>query len=264
MRGFLFALGFLTRVPVPVAVFSMPNGQARSLPWYPLVGLVLGAILVALAWLLPARMPLLTAAMVVAAWAWLTGGLHLDGLADSADAWVGGMGDRARTLAIMKDPRSGPAGVVAVVLVLLLKFAALASLLLLEAGSALMALLLAPLLARASLVDALMHLPYVRENGIGRGLPAASRMACYLALAATVLVCIAPGFHTWPPRLSLLLPGMTALAAAVIAAALWRRACRRRLDGITGDTCGALAEGVETAVLVGLACLSAWDLSRSP
>ena len=58
----------------------------------------------------------------------LTGGLHLDGLADSADAWVGGFGDRARTLEIMKDPRSGPAGVTAIVSLLLLKCAALASL----------------------------------------------------------------------------------------------------------------------------------------
>lgn len=256
MRGFLFALGFLTRMPVPTAVFALADGQARSLPWYPAVGALLGAVLAGLAWLLPSEAPLLTAAVVVAAWAWLTGGLHLDGLADSADAWVGGLGDRARTLAIMKDPRSGPAGVVALVLVLLLKFASLASLLALRPDLAVLALLLAPMLARASLVEALLHLPYVRANGIGQGLPDASRAACHASLVATLAACIVPGVLHWPPRLPLLLPGVVALLATVVVAMAWRRVCRRRLGGITGDTCGAQTEAVEAAVLLALACLA--------
>jgi adenosylcobinamide-GDP ribazoletransferase len=69
---------------------------------------------------------MLHAALLLTVWVLLSGGLHLDGLADSADAWLGGFGDRERTLTIMKDPRSGPIAVVVLVLVLLLKFCALA------------------------------------------------------------------------------------------------------------------------------------------
>jgi adenosylcobinamide-GDP ribazoletransferase len=169
----------------------------------------------------------------------LTGGLHLDGLADSADAWVGGMGDRERTLAIMKDPRSGPAGVSALVLVLLLKTAAIASL----ASGAWQWLWLAPLLARAALTMAFLALPYVRAGGMGAGLTGAARVPCVVALLATLIVVVV--FARWQ--------GLMALLAAAVVFALWWRACRRRLGGMTGDTCGALAELVEVAVLVGLA-----------
>ncbi|WP_434213453.1 adenosylcobinamide-GDP ribazoletransferase [[Pseudomonas] boreopolis] len=238
--GLLAALGLLTRIPVPARVWQAPGVQARSLPWYPLVGMLLGALLAALAWCLRDASPLLMAAMLVAAWASLTGGLHLDGLADSADAWVGGLGDRERTLAIMKDPRSGPAGVVALVLVLLLKTAALASL----AASAWCGLWLAPLLARAALVAAFLALPYVRAGGMGAGLAAgAARLPCAIAVLATLLAAL----------LAARMQGALAVLAAGVVFALWWRACRKRLGGMTGDTCGALVELVEVAVLVALA-----------
>lgn len=266
MTGLLVAIGFLTRVQVPSRVFAADRAQPRSLPWYPLVGALIGAALALLAWLLPHGAPLLSAALLVVVWAGLTGGLHLDGLADSADAWVGGMASdaatsRARTLEIMKDPRCGPAGVVALVLVLLLKFAALATLLGVDAAApalrfravpAVTALLLAPLLARASLTAAMLWLPYVRKGGIGAGLPFASRSACALALALTVCACTLPAIvdHAWP------IAGLLALTATLVVGLLWARACLLRLGGITGDTCGALAELVEAAVLVALACFA--------
>jgi len=236
--GLLVALGFLTRLPVPAAVFARPQAQSRSLPWYPLVGLLVGALLAALAWLLRDSGQLLSAGLVVAAWSWLTGGLHLDGLADSADAWVGGMGDRARTLEIMKDPRSGPAGVTAVVLVLLVKFAALASL----PAPASLALLAAPMLARAALTGAFLVTPYVRPGGLGAGLAPASKIACG---AAVLLAVLATAMYV--PR------GGWVLLVTIAVFWLCRRACMRRLGGMTGDTCGALAELMEVAVLVTLA-----------
>ncbi|QDH70912.1 adenosylcobinamide-GDP ribazoletransferase [Marilutibacter alkalisoli] len=241
LGGLLAAFGFLTRIPVPAGAFARPGAQAHSLPWYPVVGAFIGLLLWGLACLLPAGAPMLVAAVVLVAWVALTGALHIDGLADSADAWVGGLGDRERTLAIMKDPRSGPAGVTAVVLVLLLKFAALATLLP-DAG---MALVLAPLLARATLTAAFLALPYVRANGIGTGLAGASRTACVVSLAMTAGACIVAGGM-----------GSLALVTATLLFFAWRRACRRRLGGMTGDTCGALTELVETAVLVVLAFAS--------
>ena len=236
--GLLAALGLLTRVPVPARVFADPAARARSLAWYPVVGLLLGVALAVLAWCLQESPSLLGAALLLLAWVWLTGGLHLDGLADSADAWVGGLGDRERTLAIMKDPRSGPAGVSAVVLVLLLKFAALVSL----ETPPLIALVLAPLLARAALTAAFLATPYVRADGMGSGLAPTSRAACVVTLLLAAALAGLAGLH-----------GVYALLAAAVVFWLWRRACRRRLGGITGDTCGALAELVEAAVLVALA-----------
>ena len=186
--GLLAAVGFLTRIPVPAWAFARPGAQARSLPWYPLVGLLLGVLLLALAWCLRGAAPLLAAAIVLSSWVWLTGALHVDGLADSTDAWVGGMGDRARTLAIMKDPTSGPMAVTAVVLMLLLKYAALTTLL----PAAPAALWLAPLLARTAVVAAFASTPYVRAGGLGSALAGASRTVCVLAVAAAVgVACVA-------------------------------------------------------------------------
>lgn len=236
MRGLLVAIGFLTRIPVPVAVFDDAGARVRSLPWYPLVGLLIGGLLYGLAWAIHGWPPLLSAAVVLAAWVALTGALHLDGLADSADAWVGGIGDRARSLAIMKDPNCGPVGVVALVLTLLLKFAALAS------APAWPGLLLAPLLARAALVAAFVFVPYVRAGGLGEGLAGSSRAINAGVLALVAAACLFAGLR-----------GAVPLIVAAGLFALWRRACMQRLGGMTGDTCGALAELTEAAVVLAAA-----------
>ncbi len=236
MRGLLIAIGFLTRIPVPADGFGDPQARSRSLLWYPLVGLLIGALLYALAWAAHGWPPMLSSAMVLVAWVAVTGALHLDGLADSADAWIGGLGDRERTLAIMKDPRCGPAGVVALVLVLLLKFAALASV------PVSLGLLLAPLLGRAVLTVAFLTTPYVRSGGLGSGLMDAPRVACLGMLALVALGCVVTGWRS-----------VLALTVAMLVVALWRRAGMQRLGGMTGDTCGALTELTEAAVLVALA-----------
>lgn len=107
----LIALQFLTRLPVRLLGMPAPEQVGRSLLWYPLVGLLLGGLLLAAQALLSQQPAVLQAALLLTLWVALSGGLHLDGLADTADAWVGGYGDRERTLAIMKDPRSGPIAV---------------------------------------------------------------------------------------------------------------------------------------------------------
>src|SRR5690606_1176174 len=167
MTPLLIALQFLTRLPVRLPGMPEPRQIGRSLLCYPLVGVLIGALLLAGAWLLDGRPVLLSSALLLALWAGLSGGLHLDGLADTADAWVGGYGDRERTLSIMKDPRSGPIAVVVLVLVLMLKFAALAALL--QAGQWL-PLFLAPWLARGMLPLLFLTTPYVRPGGLGQAL----------------------------------------------------------------------------------------------
>lgn len=231
------ALQFLTRLPVTLKQMPSDEQQGRSLLWYPAVGLLLGALLWGVFTLLSTAPTLLASALLVLFWVLLTGAMHLDGLADTFDAWVGGYGDRARTLDIMKDPRSGPIGVTAIVLVLLLKYAALSALLSAGQGAA---LLLAPWLARAALPVLFASTAYVRPNGLGQAL------AQHLPRAQLPYVLLA---HL----LAMLLLGRVAVVALLSAGFcvwVWRAVLLRRLGGTTGDTAGALVELVECAVLV--------------
>lgn len=240
MKALLLAIQFLTRLPTPSLSDIQPRDWGRSALAYPLVGLLLGVLLAALQFVLRGSDALLQAAVLLAAWTLLTGGLHLDGLADSADAWVGGHGDRQRTLEIMKDPRSGPAAVSTVVLALLLKFAALAALL--KGGAAWPALLAAPVLGRAALPALLLSAPYVRHDGLG------AAIASHLPKPAAIALLIATA-----AGVSFLADGWKALLAAAMLLFLLRCACLARLGGITGDTLGAAVELTEAGVLLALA-----------
>ncbi|YCH20131.1 adenosylcobinamide-GDP ribazoletransferase [Pseudomonas sp. D1-3] len=238
MTPLWIALQFLTRLPVRLAGPPTAQQMGRSLVFYPLVGVLIGALLVAAAHLLAGAPVPLQAALLLTLWAGLTGALHLDGLADSADAWMGGFGDRERSLAIMKDPRSGPIAVVVLVLLLLLKFTALLALL--ERGDHIV-LLLAPVLGRGALLALFLCTPYVRPGGLGDALKThLPRSSATMVLAVTAL-------------LGLLFAGFWVMVAAA-GAFLWlRRMMLQRLGGTTGDTAGALLEGVECAVLLAAA-----------
>jgi len=234
------ALQFLSSLPVRLPGMPQPEQLGRSLLFYPLVGLLFGVILWLLNLALAGAPLLLHAALLLTVWVLLSGALHLDGLADSADAWLGGFGDRERTLTIMKDPRSGPIAVVTLVLVLLLKFCALLALI--EQGHALM-LIIVPLLGRAALLGLFLTTPYVRAGGLGQALADhVPRRAGWWVLGASALAC-------------LLIAGVTAIVALVVAFVgfVWlRQVMMRRLGGTTGDTAGALLELLEMAVLVGV------------
>jgi len=157
----LLALSFLTRIPVPdLGKLDAPD-FARAALFYPLVGLLIGGLLCLPALLFPHASPLLLAAILTVFWAAITGGLHLDGLADSADAWLGGFGDAEKTQRILKDPLVGAAGVIAIVGVLLLKFAALAVLLEHQQWQVIG---FAPLLGRTLILLLFVTTPYVRAG----------------------------------------------------------------------------------------------------
>ena len=164
MRPFIIALQFLTALPMRIADPPDAKATGNSLLYYPLVGLLIGILLAGLAWLLSDAPALVAAALLLTVWVAVTGLLHLDGLADSADAWLGGLGDRERTLAIMKDPCCGPAGVVTLVQALLLKFAALAYLV---PNGHWEILIVIPVLGRTAVVWLFLTTPYVRPHGLG-------------------------------------------------------------------------------------------------
>ncbi|WP_434580168.1 adenosylcobinamide-GDP ribazoletransferase [Pseudomonas sp. Z5-35] len=241
MLPFWIALQFLSSVPIRLPGMPEPEQLGRSLLFYPLVGLLFGGVLWSLDALLLGTPSLLHAALLLAAWVLLSGGLHLDGLADSADAWVGGFGDRERTLLIMKDPRSGPIAVVTLVLVLLLKWAALAALIEQEQT---LALLVVPMVGRGALLGLFLTTRYVRAGGLGQALADhLPRRLGWQVLAACALGCV--WLAGWA--------GLWSLAVAALAFFGLRQLMLRRLQGCTGDTAGALLELLEMVVLVTLA-----------
>jgi len=247
-RSLVLALQLLTRLPTPTIDSPNDADYGRSVLAYPMVGLLIGLLLAATLGLLHAftgaHATLLQAALLLALWVALSGALHLDGLADSVDAWVGGLGDRERTLAIMKDASSGPMAVAAVVVVLMIKFAALVALV---GTIAWPLLLLPPLLGRAALVAAFLFIPYARAQGLGSAQAAQlPRSAAMMMLAMSLMA--APLIAGWS--------GVLALLAAAAVFVLLRRATLQRLGGFTGDVAGALCELTETVVLVALALLT--------
>jgi adenosylcobinamide-GDP ribazoletransferase len=239
-RAFLIAGRFLTRLPLPGPGPVSGPDLGRSVVFYPLVGLIIGLLVWGVSRLLTGlETPSsdLAAALVLVAWVWVTGGLHLDGLADTADAWIGGLGDRNRTLEIMKDPRSGPFAVMALVLVLLCKWAAINLLL---AAGATASLVWIPALARAQLPFLFLSMPYMRPMGMGAEVGAHLRHTPLWVGVAPVLVA------------SLMFLGTKALAlvlAAGILLLVWRRSMMTRIGGFTGDTAGALVELTEALML---------------
>jgi adenosylcobinamide-GDP ribazoletransferase len=231
------AFRFLTRLPMPGPALDQAE-LGRALAWFPLPGLVLGALAAGAAHALAGRLaPTVVAALVVAGLAWLTGALHLDGLADVADGLGGGHGDAGRTLAIMRDSRIGAFGAVAVALLLAVKVTAAAELV--SRGSG-WALVCAPALARFAVVPLVVLFPYARPQGLGRPFHdggGARELAIAGALAAAVLA--GAGLRSALPA-----------AAALASAAALGLAVRRRLGGLTGDVYGAAIELAETAFLV--------------
>ncbi|MBW1951957.1 MAG: adenosylcobinamide-GDP ribazoletransferase [Deltaproteobacteria bacterium] len=238
VRTLGLALTFLTIFPYPRHLESNPAELARSMVWFPLVGLLLGLFLgavylgLALIFPNPAVAAFLVAVLVVA-----TRGLHLDGLADTLDGLGGGQTPEAR-LRIMKDSALGAFGVLGLIVILLLKFALILALI---EQADVRALVLFPVLSRWSMVALAYLSPYARpEGGLGQ--------------AMTSLVS---GRYLWVASLSalflaLLTYGRRGLGAwGLIALSTWLAShyFQRRLGGITGDVLGAVNEFNEVLAL---------------
>ncbi len=238
-KHFSIAVSFLTifRPPGTPSEMAAPSDLAASFSWFPLVGLLLGLCMVTPAFLLQNMPPLLLAVLLTALLAVLTRGLHLDGLADLADG-VGGGYSIERRLEIMKDSRTGAFGALALIFAVLLKSAALYTLLLDHCWSG---MLLAPALSRFSMVLGAYKMPYARSAG-GLGKPFLEHMGFQPLLIAFLL------------SISLLFliemkSALFQLALAMGCAGLMRRLAGRWLGGMTGDVLGALNEITEITLL---------------
>ena len=251
LRLFLTAVQFFTRIPVPAWVGHSAQQLEQAARYLPLVGACVGAISAAVLWLAALALPLpLAAGLGMAASILVTGAFHEDGLSDFADG-MGGGHSKEKALAIMKDSRVGAYGVIALVLVLLLKFEALLALcdehsLPLVAAT----LVAAHSVSRLMAASLMLTQRYIRDDDSARAKPAAQQLSGFsfaIALvtgAATLALLHASGANA------------AALLAAVSAALLmrvylaWR--LQKRLGGYTGDCLGAVQQLSELAFYLGL------------
>lgn len=246
MRRLLLALSILTVIPVPRTEEGVNSADlARCAPLFPVAGAFLGAVLGLANICLSRPLPDQVVAALLVALAWgLSGGMHLDGLADTAD----GLAARApapRALEVMRDPRVGAAGAAAAFLVLLTKYSVLAAL---GDVSRTAVVLVMPAVGRQAMVTAMPSYPYPRQAP-GLASPFAGRVRPRQALAGlAVTFLLAAGVSLAFPRCATALAAGTALALAAGAAAAARLA--RRLGGLTGDTYGAVCELAETVFLL--------------
>ncbi|MGE8684669.1 MAG: adenosylcobinamide-GDP ribazoletransferase [Acinetobacter sp.] len=237
MMPFLIALQFLTIFPIQLKAMPSKQQNGQSLLFYPVIGLLIGGILALTAFVLQSLPLILLSSMVLVLWIWLTGGLHLDGLADTADAWVGGFGDKERTLKIMKDPTCGPIGVLSLVIMCLLKWSAIYVLL---QQQSYFALILFPVLGRLAPLFLFSTTEYVREKGLGSSI--AKFIPRTWALIIFVLCLCASLYFGWG--------GVISLIVFIMTLAYLRFKFIQRIGGVTGDTIGASIEISELSSLM--------------
>lgn len=250
LAGFLRALAFLTRIPVPARFFTQANADlGTDAASFPLVGLVVAVPAAACLALATGfgLSPFVAATLAIATAVWITGALHEDGLADVADG-LGAVRPAERAIEIMRDSRIGVYGTVTLALALLLKVFLLAELLS-QSGwvAAACAIAAAAAFSRGAMAWFWSSLPPAGPGGLadraGRPSPGTGRMA--LALGTVLLAAFS-------------LPAFGELSSAAILMGFltlfwFRRFVKKRLGGQTGDTLGACQQLTELAALLGLA-----------
>jgi adenosylcobinamide-GDP ribazoletransferase len=236
VKTFVAAVAFLTRVPVARTVACNSSDVARSAAWFPLVGILLGALYSLAAALLKSHLPLaVVAALLVILDAIATGALHFDGLADTADGFGGG-NTREDVLRIMRDHTIGSYGGFALAAVVVLKVTAYAALL--NQSNWIKALILTPAMGRWAILLLTATLPYARPSeSVTEGMGKRS----LLWGTAVILVALVAAIS---------LRACIAMAAVLAVTAVFGFYCRRRIAGITGDTLGANLQLCESAALL--------------
>jgi adenosylcobinamide-GDP ribazoletransferase len=242
---FLRAIGLLTVLPMR-SRWDECTVPGRAMAFYPLTGALIGGVLAGLAlllWLsrLPAVAPLLPAALVLAAWIGITGGLHLDGWADCCDALFVPV-SRERRLEILHDPRLGSFGGIGLATLLLVKLAAIQGVL--ASPWRLPVLFVVPVLARWAMVIAARAFPLARPDGMAAHFR--QGLGRRELIIATITAALATALIGWR--------GLALVAAGVAAMLAVSRLAVTRVGGMTGDVYGAIIEAAETAALVA-ACL---------
>ncbi len=237
--GFWTAWRFLTILPAPGTRGTGTEGIGSSLPFFPVVGLILGGALLGLDRLFDLFLPpFLTSALILVAMVILSGALHLDGFMDTCDGFAVRKSPEER-LRIMSDSRVGGFGVAGACCLILLKFAALFSL---PDELRAAALLTAPSLSRWTASCAILAFPSAKKTGLGQMYK--EKASPWTAVIGTIIaLAIAAGLWSY---LGVAIVGGIGIIALLIGMAL-----SNRLGGLTGDTYGAIIEISETCLLIG-------------
>ncbi len=239
-KSFFIAQTFLTRIPTPQISPMSEEEISRSILYYPLIGLCIGLFLTLIAStasdLVDASAYSMVATILIAVWVLITGALHLDGLADTADGFVGGQGSSERTLSIMKDSVSGPIGITAIFLILLLKYSAIVAIL--NAELSYWSLLLAPVIGRAVAIGLLTYSPIAQQQGLAFEL----KKTEYPEIVALILFLVTIVVYIVTSLMVLIV-----ISLLVYAIRHWAIV---RLKGITGDILGLSIELTEAIFLI--------------
>jgi adenosylcobinamide-GDP ribazoletransferase len=244
--SFFTALRFLTIIPLPFKSDDSPEGMGRSTVYFPVVGLLIGGVLVGLNALLGLFLPAAVVnGLLIVALAVISGAMHLDGFIDTCDGIAGHKPVEERWEA-MRDSRAGAFGIVGVALLILLKYVLLNNI---PGNLMIAALLIMPVISRWSMVYAIAAYPYARQEGLGKAFKqGANRRRLITASVLTLLLAI----------LSAWLGGITFyyFAGLVIMFVIWfiiilaAAYFKRKFTGLTGDTYGAINEIAEVFILV--------------
>ncbi|WP_366924630.1 adenosylcobinamide-GDP ribazoletransferase [Metallumcola ferriviriculae] len=232
LKRFVCALQFLTRLPVGFKPNITQNDFARSMAFFPVVGVIVGCCLWLSYWLLGDMLiPEVIAAIILMVGIAITGALHLDGFMDTMDGLFCGR-TRERRLEILRDSRVGAHSVVSVVMLTLLKWALLLQLFQ-DGAMILPALLLMPVYGRLNMVLATFFFPYVREEGLGKAFSQSLRRVD-ISFAILFTAAFTGALLSWVG----LAVGVVVIGTAMLSAA----AITRLLGGLTGDVYGWINE----------------------
>lgn len=237
------SLGFLTVLPIPIKGELRPADMGKAMTFFPVAGAVIGGILVSADIVLSSILPgAVVNFILIAVLALITGGIHLDGLADTVDGLYGGK-TREDALSIMKDSRVGAIGAVSLIIIIGIKYTALLSLpQTYPHGAKYAALLLMPLLSRWSMVLTACLSEYARKSG-GTGKDFVETVSPLSLLTSTIFASVAAGLLMgWRGGLVILFIGGITFIGAIY--------FKKRLGGVTGDVLGAVNEVNEVMVLL--------------
>jgi adenosylcobinamide-GDP ribazoletransferase len=239
LAGLVAAFRFLTSLPLPSSHETAAHDLRHALPYFPLIGLALGGLLVGLDHLLSAFIarPLVDF-VLLASLLLLSGGLHFDGLVDTADGLLG-PGPAHRRLETMRESWVGSLGVATGLAQLLLLYVALTAL---PSNQRVAALLLAPILGRWAIVYGYVALPYARRTAT-LSLALKRGATIRVGAATTIFVLLVAGLLSWPS-------GPLIMAFVWVTTAAVGRLAQARLGGMTGDVYGAVEQTVETLTLL--------------
>ncbi len=237
IKGFWAALRFLTVIPMPGNIGAEEKDLQYSLPFFPIIGLLIGAGAAGLYFLIHPFLPTtVSSVLLIAFLLMISGGFHLDGLADTADGFFSSR-PRPRILEIMRDSHIGVMGVMAIFLVLAVKITAFAAL---SPKQAFVAAFLMPISGRVVLVIHTVIFPYARADGglADQFFKGSTRGAAWWSI--TVL-------FAWSWFIGHLL-GLLATLSAIIISLFFGLWCYKKIGGITGDTLGAACEIAEMTI----------------